>query len=560
MSDPSDKKSIEQVIAQFVQDDEQGGASPEDLVRQYPEYADELREFFELHQRLTSQSSSTAPVSQAASQSTIALPAGDDHVRSPLSSDLGDFGSSLVNQLPKHFGDYEILEEIDRGGMGVVYRARHLQLGRIVALKLIRSGELASAEEVERFLGEAEAAAALTHPGIVPIYEVGTLHGLVFYTMAYIDGSSLSELVARGGMDPTQAVRIVHKLCDALQYAHQQGVYHRDLKPANVLVNAEGQPVIIDFGLAKLAYRDQSLTTTGQILGTPAYMAPEQASGRNEDIGPAADIYSLGAILYCLCAGQPAFSGPTPFDVLIQVLERRPPAPSKLNKRVDRQLDHVCLRSLEKDPADRYASASELAADLQRLLSDQPIETAQESFMERIYHWWQREPILVAHVLGIGATTIIVAVAYVLRGEQTAHFRYRMLLLFAWLFASLVLQVCVHRVRWRQAAIVSWLTLDVTIFTTLIAFADQPRSMLLIGFPMMVVASSLFFQRRFVILTTALSAVGFVLLGWVFPEDDFVKWDFSAIFVCGLLVISLCMLAMIRRFRGLSRFYDESNF
>jgi serine/threonine-protein kinase len=330
------------------------------------------------------------------------------------------------------------------------------------------------------------------------------------------------------------------------------------LKPANVLVNEDGRPIIIDFGLAKMLNRDAGLTQTGQLIGTPAYIAPEYASGNVQRIGPAADVYALGAILYFLCAGQPAFSGRTPFDVMLQVLDLLPPPPSKLNKRIDKQVDHVCLRSLEKDPRKRYRTAQQLARELDRLLTGEPIDCPREGLLARVQKWWQRDPILAAHVLGIGLTTAIVATAYWMRAEPAAEFRYRMLLLLGWLVASYILQIWVYRARWREPAILTWLGLDVVIYTTLIAFADQPRSMLLIGYPMMVVASGLFYQRRFLAATTAMCIGGFLLLGWLVPKGDFEKLDFSAIFVTGLVTISLCMASAIRRVRGLSRVFGDS--
>lgn len=547
--------SIEQVIAQFLQASEAGTPLDTDqLIRRHPEFAHELGEFFQIHEQFTPSTQSAPRPEDPTITQDVTLADERLKTRTPRST-----RSTLVNHPPKEFGDYEVLQEINRGGMGVVYKARHKQLGRVVALKLILSGELASDEEVQRFLSEAEAAATLTHPGIVPIFELGTVQGLVFYTMAYVDGPNLADVISQGAMDPLEAARVTHKLCAAVEYAHQSGVYHRDLKPSNVLINEFGQPVIIDFGLAKLAHQDNALTVTGQLLGTPAYMAPEHATGRAANVGPASDVYALGAILYCLCAGQPAFSGPTPFDVLLQVMDRRPPAPSKLNKRVTKQLDYVALRALEKDPAERYQTAVELAADLQRIIRGEPLDCPTEGPLQRCQNWWRREPILVAHVVGIGTTMAIVAAAFGFRDEPSPLFPYRMLLLSIWLVASWVLQRWVYRARWRSVSITTWLAVDVTIYTTLITFADPPRSMLLIGYPMMVVASSLFFQHRYVGLTTGLSILGFLLLGWQFPKDDFVRADFSAIFASGLIVICLCMLAMIRRIRGLSIFYEESS-
>ena len=301
---------------------------------------------------------------------------------------------------------------------------------------------------------------------------------------------------------------------------------------------------------------DQSLTATGQILGTPAYMTPEHASGKEKAIGPSADVYALGAILYFLNTGQAAFSGPTPVDVLMQVLSRRPAKPSKLNKNVSSELDWVCLRSLEKEPAERYQTAADLAADLQRLLQGEPIESPKESLALRLTKWWQREPILAAHTLGIGVTTIIVCVSYMLRSEYSEHFHYRMGLLLIWLSGSFFLQSWVDLARWRDAAIYSWLCVDALIYTVLIAFAEPPRSLLLIGYPMMIVSSAMYYQRRFLFAKSVLCLVAYSTLCWLYQGDIFDKPDFAAIFLCGLIVITLCMHVMINRIRGLSRFYE----
>ena len=551
------EKTLEQVIAEFMQateavdaqtpvEDQQGHLEElkKTTLAAHPEFGDELIEFFTMHSTLCNDSRSAAEVTGESSDSLVL-----DHI--PSAND-----SSLLNSLPRILGDYEILEEIDRGGMGIVFKARHQKLDRIVALKLIRSGELASEQEVERFFSEARAAAALSHSGIVQIYEVGTWNGLVFYTMEYIEGKSLAESLQDGPLDPMDAARIVRKLCGAVEFAHRSGVYHRDLKPANVLINEKGEPVIIDFGLAKNVHQDQSLTATGQILGTPAYMAPEHASGRVKEVGSSADVYALGAILYCLCAGQPAFSGPTPFDVLLQVLDRRPARPSKFNRKVTRSLDFICLRMLEKNPSERYRSLREFAADLQHVLAGEPIDLPQESAVQQIQKWWQREPSLASHVAGIGTTLIIVVLAYWMREEKSILFSYRVALLVAWMVVSALLQYCVNLEKWRHAAIYTWLGLDTFMITTLIAFASPPRAMLLIGYPMLLVASSLFYQRRFVITTTITSILGLLILAWQFPKEDFTKPDFTSIFLSGLVVVALCLLAMIRRIRGLSQFYE----
>ncbi len=550
MSDASPRPTLEQVIAGFVQACETGEPlARETLLQSHPEYRQELEEFLDSNEELVA-------LAQSARQAHSSL--RNDSSIIPGSRKSADSSTSFSMSLhpPKIFGDYAILEEIDRGGMGVVYKATHIHLGRTVALKLIRSGELASDEEIQRFRSEAEAAAALSHPGIVPIYEVGMLHGLVYYTMAYIEGESLAEVVARGGLSPQDAMRIIHKLCVSVEYAHSHGVYHRDLKPANVLLEASGQPIIIDFGLAKFANRDSSLTSVGQILGTPAYMAPEQALGK-KTIGPGTDVYSLGAMLYCLCAGQPPFTGPTPFDVLLQVLDRDPPKPSRLNRRVSPELDFVCHKALEKNPGLRYQSAAELAEDLQRIVRGEPLDRPRERIAERLESWWRREPILAAHVYGIGATTLIVATSNVIRGQESPFFPYRMTLLLMWFLTSYGLQSWVVKARWRDTACLTWATVDVAFYTSLVAFADSPRLILLVGYPMLIAASGLFYRKRFVLYMTGLCTIGFLILAVFVPRNDFVRVDFCAIFLCGLFVICSILLAMIRRVRGMSDFYEN---
>ena len=248
----------------------------------------------------------------------------------------------------REFGDYELLAEIARGGMGVVYRARQRSLQRIVALKMIRAGELASEAEIQRFHVEAEAAANLDHPGIVPIYEVGQHAGQHYFSMGYVEGDSLAARVALGPLPPRWAAELVREVAQAVQYAHEQGVIHRDLKPANILLDRTGRPRVTDFGLAKRVASDSNLTLSGQVIGTPSYMPPEQAAGHADQIGPSADVYALGAVLYALLTGRPPFQAATPADTLWQVLEQDPVPLRQLNPAVPRDLETIALKCLEK--------------------------------------------------------------------------------------------------------------------------------------------------------------------------------------------------------------------
>jgi WD40 repeat protein/tRNA A-37 threonylcarbamoyl transferase component Bud32 len=318
--------------------------------------------------------------------------------------------------------DYELIEEVGRGGMGVVFKARHVRLNRIVALKMILGGALARPEDLRRFENEAAAAAQLQHPNIVGLYEVGAYESQPYFSMEFISGSSLSERAALGPLQGRRAAIYLEATARAVHYAHTRGIIHRDLKPGNVLLDEHDQPKVTDFGLAKVVATDSGRTRTGAVLGTPSYMSPEQAAGR-KDLGPAADVYSLGAILYELLTGRPPFAGATALATINLVAEQEPLSPRLLNPAVDVDLETVCLKCLEKDARRRYVSAGDLADDLKRYLDGEPIAARRLGPLGRLIKWCRRKPAWATMLaLGVAALGFFVAF-FVLTAQQERALR-----------------------------------------------------------------------------------------------------------------------------------------
>src|SRR5437763_7425917 len=293
-------------------------------------------------------------------------------------------------------GDYELLEEIGRGGQGVVFRARQKRLNRTVALKVISLGQWASKAHLKRFRREAEAAASLDHPCIVPIYEVDERDGSCYFSMKFVEGGQLDEVTRREPMPIRRAVELIAKVARTVHYAHEHGILHRDIKPGNILLDAKGEPHLTDFGLARLVESESSVTQTLDVLGTPSYMAPEQAVGNNSAITSVTDVYGLGAVLYQLLTGQPPFAGGATYETIKLLLDTEPKQPRLLNPKIDRDLSTICLKSLEKDPKRRYPSALALAEDLERWLKHEPIRARHTGVFTRSKKWVRRKPAIAA--------------------------------------------------------------------------------------------------------------------------------------------------------------------
>ena len=327
--------------------------------------------------------------------------------------------SSVEPGALRRFGDYLLLEEISRGGMGVVYRALQVSLGRVVAVKMLLGGPLATKDFVQRFRTESAAAASLQHPNIVAIHEVGFVDGQHFFAMDYVEGLTLAQLVAKGPLPARQAATYLRTITEAIHYAHERNVLHRDLKPSNVLIDsASNQPRVTDFGLAKRLEAETDLTLSGQVLGSPNFMSPEQATAKRGTVGKRSDVYSLGAILYHLLTGRPPFQGETLTDVLQQVMNEDPLAPHLLTPRVPHDLETICLKCLEKDPSGRYQTAQELADELNRFLRDEPIVARPINQFEKTWRWCRRKPA----VAGLTAATIVLLLALAV-GSSVAAIR-----------------------------------------------------------------------------------------------------------------------------------------
>ena len=285
-------------------------------------------------------------------------------------------------QLPYLVGDYELLEQVGQGGMGIVFRARQISLGREVAIKMIQQDRLNSPEDHQRFLAEAEATARLVHPGIVQVYEVGEFDGTPFFSMQFIRGETLAQRLKGGPISQRQAAALIATVARAIDYAHQKGILHRDIKPSNILLDEYGTAKVTDFGLAKFFHANDHLTRTGAILGTPSYMSPEQASGRSNQLGPTADVYSLGTVLYHALTGRPPIIADSPLELALKVLEQEPIPPRVLEPKIDRDLEMVVIRCLQKPPDLRYSTAGEFADDLEAFLRDEPVTARSGRFTQ----------------------------------------------------------------------------------------------------------------------------------------------------------------------------------
>ncbi|MCP4481119.1 MAG: serine/threonine protein kinase [Planctomycetaceae bacterium] len=465
--------------------------------------------------------------------------------------------SRMEAEIPfRKFGNYELIEVIAQGGMGVVYKARQTGLNRIVALKMILTGAFADDEEIKRFYQEAEAAAKLDHPGIVPVYEVGCCAGQHYYSMALVEGKSLASRIKESQLEPRESAEILLKIARAVHVAHEAGFIHRDLKPANILLDGKNEPRIVDFGLAKSSRDDSDLTRTGTVMGTPNYMPPEQATGKNKEVTNASDVYSLGAILYTLLTGQPPFVASNSTETLMQVLQDDPLRPRYVKTGIPVDLEAICAKCMEKKPADRYSSAEDLASDLERFLNGTPIH-AKNDWKRRVKKWVAREPVLAAHLVLVPILAVAVFFATVLSERASAvvdlsdrfgwstQFMTNIYVLLSWGAVAIILQKIHNRFRSESFIPTIWAGIDPIFLAGLLCLNNSPRGLLLSSFPLLILIISLFRRVDLISVATVSSLVGFglvVIFESLIFQDSSHKFDESLGYASYNLIFSVCVV------------------
>jgi serine/threonine-protein kinase len=503
-------------------------------------------------------------------------------------------GADERHPLGEDVPGYEVVGELGRGGMGVVFKARDVRLDRVVALKMILAGSRAGAAELQRFHAEARAVARLRHPNIIQIHEIGEAGGRPYLSLELADGGRLAERLSAGPLPPGQAALLVEALARGVQAAHECGIVHRDLKPGNVLLQRKRTtdytdhtdkkkagssssvasessvpsvasvasvvdllPKITDFGLAKVLEDDTARTASGAILGTPSYMAPEQAQGKKEAVGPLADVWALGAILYECLTGRPPFKADTPLDTVLQLTCEEPAPPRKLDRRIPRDLETICLKCLQKEPHKRYLSAADLAADLRRWLDGEPIVARPLGPVGRLLRWARRQPALAATwaalALFYANHLLCTAVFRVVEGVDGGFHAFVTTLVVAWALAALLFQRLSQRPGWAEVATFAWAGTDVVLFTLLLGRADGPKSALVVGYLLLVGGAALRYRPRLVGFVTGLSLLGYLGLtldAQLRRPEMRVRSHESFIFLLSLVLMGLMLHLLARRGRS----------
>lgn len=544
-------EQIATLLDDYLRQLQRGDGNRQKFVHDHPE----LKKYFECLEALDQlpPTTSNPPTSDSDHISTVVI--GTNEQQAPVANP-----DTVQPCAERSFGKYQLLEELGRGGMGIVFKAHDKSLDRIVAIKMILSSQLVDESQIIRFQVEARAAAQLQHRNIVAIHDAGQIAGQHFFCMEYVP-QSLDQRIRSGTVTAEEAACIVCKIAHAVEYLHQKGIIHRDLKPSNILLDEEGEPYVTDFGLAKIFASDSHLTQTGTIAGTPSYMAPEQASGKTSQVDNASDIYSLGAVLYELLTGRPPFRGETPLETLVQVLESEPVAPRQWNRAVPVDLQRICLHCLEKSPSDRYQSAAELAADLERFLRGEELAITSQGWTRRLRNWARRKPALASRLAAFGTFAAVLQLNYhylAAPGYLGYHLTV-MFILAAGAAGAFFFQRLLDSERWSEWGRAGWAGFDLAITTAALVHVvvqDVFPGPLLIAYPLIMVASGLWFREQIVGLVTAGSILSFGAL-LLLSKEPIERYHHYALYAISLGVLGFMVGFQVKRVRALSQYYER---
>ncbi|MFQ5589011.1 MAG: serine/threonine protein kinase, partial [Nitrospiria bacterium] len=470
----------------------------------------------------------------------------------PPSIDWLDLSTpSLLSEYPFDFGPYKILGELGKGGMGIVYKGVQKDLDRLVSIKVILSNRLLAWKNVLRFRSEAKAAASVRHSNIVGIYETGKVLGQHYIAMEYIEGESLAKHNRSHRLSTKEAVRIVARVARAIAHLHEKNIVHLDLKPSNILIDTKGQPFVTDFGLARGLGGRGIGKDTEAISGTPCYMAPEQAKGDESEIGPLCDVYGLGAILYELLTGGPVFKNEDPFETLVKVIEEEPQPPRSIVPGLPKTIEKICLRCLEKDPEKRYASARELAEDLDRFLAGDVVESTATSLTDQLKCWIRKKPALAAHLIVLSFFAGIECLWFYVFEIRTPEYHYTLItILSLWAISAVGFDRFLQNPAFKGTARLLWAGSDVLFLTAALLNNGGITSHLLILYPILLAASGLWFKIYLVWTVTGITLLSYgFLLGYAYffrPEIE-IFFDRHIIFLASLFSIGFLIALLVRR-------------